>query len=295
MEVLFLHFKNMKLKTKLFCIYIFAFFVTLILLMFVLHATLGKQLFSNSRSSLQNSIDQSISQLENHIENTINLSNVIYNNDSINSACNIDYGDDYFKMYTSYSNVIKPELSIYKCLIPEVTNIRIYSSCGILPNKNLVEDISSLEEKSWFSDVKDKHNPQWIMTSEVNGTGLASVRKLPKIASYPFDNYLYLEINYEDFFSCMNNINQEEYALAIVDSNNNILYQYDSFPDKNLPINVSMLVNSYEKIVKEYEMPLKAYKGWKYSIWKAMISPSESVLYGMIIVGLITFGIFARG
>lgn len=31
----------------------------------------------------------------------------------------------------------------------------------------------------------------------------------------------------------------------------------------------------------------------KYSIWKAMLSPSESVLYGMIIVGLLAFGIFA--
>ena len=45
--------------------------------------------------------------------------------------------------------------------------------------------------------------------------------------------------------------------------------------------------------LKDYEIPMKKYKGWKYSIWKAMISPSESILYGMIIVGLIAFGIFA--
>lgn len=41
------------------------------------------------------------------------------------------------------------------------------------------------------------------------------------------------------------------------------------------------------KIVKEYEMPLKAYKGWKYSIFKAMISPSEIVLYASIIAILV--------
>lgn len=44
--------------------------------------------------------------------------------------------------------------------------------------------------------------------------------------------------------------------------------------------------------LKDYEIPMKKYKGWDYSIFKAMISPSESVLYGMIIVGLIVFGIF---
>ena len=45
--------------------------------------------------------------------------------------------------------------------------------------------------------------------------------------------------------------------------------------------------------LKDYEIPMKKYRGWDYSIFKAMISPSESVLYGMIIVGLIVFGIFA--
>ena len=43
--------------------------------------------------------------------------------------------------------------------------------------------------------------------------------------------------------------------------------------------------------LKDYEMPMKKYKGWKYSILKAMISPSESILYGMIIIGLTLFGI----
>ncbi len=42
--------------------------------------------------------------------------------------------------------------------------------------------------------------------------------------------------------------------------------------------------------LKDYEMPMKKYKGWKYSILKAMISPSESILYGMIIIGLTLFG-----
>lgn len=48
---------------------------------------------------------------------------------------------------------------------------------------------------------------------------------------------------------------------------------------------------SHHISVKPYEMPLKKYKGWDYSILKAIISPSEVLLYGMIIVGLITFGV----
>lgn len=44
-------------------------------------------------------------------------------------------------------------------------------------------------------------------------------------------------------------------------------------------------------IVKDYDMPVKNYKGWKYCVVKAMLSPSESILYGVIICGLILFGV----
>ena len=43
--------------------------------------------------------------------------------------------------------------------------------------------------------------------------------------------------------------------------------------------------------IKYYEMPLKKYNGWRYSIVNAFISPSESVLYGLIVVGLILLGV----
>lgn len=38
--------------------------------------------------------------------------------------------------------------------------------------------------------------------------------------------------------------------------------------------------------IKEYEIPMKKYGGWRYSIFRAMGSPSEFLLYGAIVVGL---------
>ncbi|CAB1240288.1 membrane protein of unknown function [Ruminococcaceae bacterium BL-4] len=46
--------------------------------------------------------------------------------------------------------------------------------------------------------------------------------------------------------------------------------------------------------VKNYEIPLKKYKGWQYSLIKAMLSPSELALYGLIIIGLALFGSFYK-
>lgn len=43
--------------------------------------------------------------------------------------------------------------------------------------------------------------------------------------------------------------------------------------------------------VLPFEIPLNKYKGWKYSIFKAMLSWTEIPLYGTIIVGLIIAGV----
>ncbi len=48
--------------------------------------------------------------------------------------------------------------------------------------------------------------------------------------------------------------------------------------------------NGQQKLeINEYEIPLSKYTGWKYSILRAMLLPSEIVLYGLIIVGLVVF------
>lgn len=43
--------------------------------------------------------------------------------------------------------------------------------------------------------------------------------------------------------------------------------------------------------INEYEIPLKKYKGWKYSLFRAMLLPSEILLYGLIVVGLVVFSL----
>ena len=39
--------------------------------------------------------------------------------------------------------------------------------------------------------------------------------------------------------------------------------------------------------INEYEIPIKKYKGWKYSVFRTMVLPTEIILYGAIIVGLV--------
>lgn len=46
--------------------------------------------------------------------------------------------------------------------------------------------------------------------------------------------------------------------------------------------------------IKDYEMPLNKYTGWKYSFWHAFLwSASTTLLYGAIVMGLVLFGMLA--
>ena len=42
-----------------------------------------------------------------------------------------------------------------------------------------------------------------------------------------------------------------------------------------------------------YEIAVEKYSGWKYSIFRAIVSPTEIILYAFIISGLIAIAIFA--
>lgn len=240
-------FRDLKLKTKLQIIYFLASVVTFFLLIFVLNTIIGRQLFSHERSSLGNSLQQGISQLEISINDTINLSNFIYNNDEMLSACNQNYGTDYFRMYTTYSNDILPDIYVYQCLIPEVTDIKIYTSCGLIPYMNAVDDLDNLKTMSWFHDSSVSSH-QWFTYTTGGKEKLIYIRKLPQNTVYPYENYLYLETDYNYFFSGMASITKDSYGLVITDADHNLLYQYTSFPSGRFPISPTTLAADYEEI-----------------------------------------------
>ena len=75
---------------------------------------------------------------------------------------------------------------------------------------------------------------------------------LPKIPTYPFDNYLYLETDYKNFFACTSSISQDAYGLVVAGKNNSLIYQYHSFPGDDMPVKAQELLTDYEKTIEEY-------------------------------------------
>lgn len=243
-----LYFLNLKLKVKLLLIYLLTYCVSLILLFFALKTAIGHRFFEHEKSLLWSSLTQGTSQVENQIANAINLSNVIYNNDDMLSACNVDYGHNYYRMYTAYQNDILPDFYIYKCLLPDVSNIKIYTSCGLIPYKDAVDNISQLEEIPWFDGQVAGHSLQWGIIGDSGNPKLACIRRLPHNSAYPFQNYFYFEINSNIPFASLTSISQENYGLVVAGSDGAILFQYDSFPSGEMVYNENDLVSNYSVI-----------------------------------------------
>ncbi len=65
---------------------------------------------------------------------------------------------------------------------------------------------------------------------------------------------------------------------------------YLSIERKFVAMYNDIILNESETI-KDYEMPIKKYTGWKYCVFKSMFSRSEWLLYLGIIVGLVVAGI----
>ena len=238
--------RSMKLSAKLKLIYLFSSVSAVILIIFVLNTALGRLLFAHERSLIGNSLQLGVSQLEIYVNDTINLSNFIYNNDDMLSACNQDYGTDYFRMYTAYSNDILPDIYVYQCLIPEVTDIKVYTSCGLVPYMGAVDDLSVLQSSPWFHSSPDAIH-QWTAFEENGKRKLAYIRRLPQNSLYPYENYLYLEADHDYFFSGMTSIAADSYGLVIADADGSVLYQYSSFPEGKRALDAQTLARDYEE------------------------------------------------
>lgn len=243
-----LSFLNLRLKTKLILIYILTYCICVILLFLVLRATVGRRFFEHEKSLLGSSLMQGVTQVESQITDAANLSDVIYNNDDLLSAFNVDYGDYYFRMYTAYQNDILPDLSVYKCLLPEVSTIRIYTSCGLIPYKDSVKDISMLKDIPWFDAQFSGHSLQWGLTGAQDAPKLCCIRRLAQNSVYPYQNYLYFQIDYDAAFASLTSISRECYGVVVAGSDGSLLFQHHSFPSDEMALDETDLVKNYPDI-----------------------------------------------
>ena len=99
----------------------------------------------------------------------------------------------------------------------------------------------------WFRSSPESVH-QWVTLSDNGKEALAYIRKLPQNSVYPYENYLYLETDYNYFFSGMASITQDNYGLVITDEDHSLLYQYTSFPDGAAPIDAGALSENFGDI-----------------------------------------------
>lgn len=57
----------------------------------------------------------------------------------------------------SITFTVLPDLYIYKCLLPDVSNVKIYTSFGLILYKDAVDDLSLLKKIPWFDERVSGH------------------------------------------------------------------------------------------------------------------------------------------
>lgn len=274
-------FRNLKLRNKLLVIYGAVTAFALILLLLLLRSHLGGELLKHEKQLLTDSLEQGAAQIQSRLDVCTVLSDVIYNNPDLLEACNISYGDRYFDMYAAYTNKIEPPLVTYRLLNPWIRQITVYSDCGLIAYKNLVEPLETLKEEDWFYLVNEKHSPVWIYTGEETPL-LRVFRKFPQNSIYPYENYLCLDMSCEEFFRPLTTLSADSYGLVITDSAGAVIYEYHSFDSDSSPVDPSVFSGEKNPTKEQQDhyvflTSTLSYTGWTLHYYKPLSALSQTV------------------
>lgn len=58
-------------------------------------------------------------------------------------------------------------------------------------------------------------------------------------------------------------------------------------------IGISNGTKKKRQSLADFEIAVEKYTGWRYCIFRAMLSPTEIILYGVVIIGLVVLALFA--
>jgi len=241
------HFNNLKLRQKVFCLYTLVGICTLILSLVLLTALIGRRSRTSELRILTDSLNQTISQVEAEVERYNSLSEYLFNDTHMLTAVNGTYKKDYFKMYLALSDTIEPSLRMYQLLNPTAEHITIYTDCGLPTYKKYTAPLAAME---FTPETFDNFSNFWLTDSGPDGRRLFSIRKMMQNTIYRKNNYLCIQINYDQFFEPFSSLIEKDCGLLITNVNRQVMASMDSFVSPESRIPSAELAENYEVLKK---------------------------------------------
>lgn len=288
-------FKDSKLRHKLMAIYICIGTVPVLLLGAFVYYQQRMDLLKEEKRNMETMLSKEISHLDSQMASYENLSDYIAFNSSISNGLSEDY-DSVYEMYKQYADNIDPVLSSLKYFDKDIEQLTIYVDKDMVRHNNTILPLADIQGKDWYKQASLSQNNQWFL-QESDKTAF-NARIMPLMKKEGQLGVLYIAVDYQELFSQLEEISQNEYGVAIYDDKANIVYQTEYFSGEEdeylLPGKKAW--QKYKEESSEYMMVSKelAIDGWQAILYcpkNGVINAANPLL--IFVFGLVTICVVA--
>lgn len=226
MKSIYRIFQNMKLRRKLLLTYFLVSILPITILGGFCFGQTKVLLEEREKNSLQESINKMQNDLENQIHVYNNLSDYIAFNQTITQVINYEYRQNYYDMYDKFTTLLDPLLASLQYFHSDVLQVTIYTANDIVEHGKTIAPMSKIMDKTWYYDTIKDSKVHWYVNP---GGETFMTRSIPKLNENSMDGILYIAIDYNYLFSNFSSIVGDNYGVACIDQDKNVIYKNEVF------------------------------------------------------------------
>lgn len=203
--------KNLKLRNKLYLIYVAAGLLPMLLVGLYCCYYMNQLLVEREVKNLQNSLNQAVSVVENQLHIYENMSDYLAFNQAILQTVSYPYEDNYYEMYYQFSTVFDPMVTSLKYLHSDIRQVTVYARSDIERHDTTLAPITDIEHEPWYEELSDTDRVLWVVEEEQKR--VFCVRKMPRLQEET--GVIYIEVDYDKLFEPMTQMLDENYGVYL--------------------------------------------------------------------------------
>lgn len=214
---------NLKFRNKLIVIYIVTSLLPVLILFSVSVMLMRGVLIDRERESLKGYLSQAVATLDNQIELYNTMSDYISFNQTLTQVVARKYNSNY-ERYQAVINELEPIISSARYLHQDVQKITIYTE-NVVKYDTSLDSYWRILEEPWFEEVSKSNNIVWHV--DLKNKKLFFVRKMPLLNKEGINGILYIETDYDEFFSCFKQEIISDYGIYVANGAGNVLFSQE--------------------------------------------------------------------
>lgn len=224
-------FENLRFSRKvLFSCLVAGLFPLLVLSMFALYQ-IHSLLLNRERQALSETLYQAASRIEDRMRSCEDAMTLLSWDKSLGMALNRVYYNNY-EMYLVYTNLIDPLFLSLRTTNPMVRQCTIYTTANLNPHGDALLPIEDAGGAGWYQAMSQDNTPTFFADAEARTLAFASPVLSAGLNNASRQNYLYMDLDYEQLFTPLESLYEEDFAIQVRDSQGTLLYSWQNLPEQ---------------------------------------------------------------